>query len=320
MNLYTKYEWMPISNMLLLLDLQLRNISYDIEGTDDDGKYIDDYYNFLFLNPKIGATYFTGDHTAYLSFAIANREPRRSDYIDRINSIQPLNEELYNIELGHTFSLRDFKFKSNFYYMYYRNQLILTGEVNDVGSSIRTNIPRSYRLGLELGADWKIMHNLDWNINTTLSRNRNIDFIENIINYDNGILESRELGNTWTALSPSHILSSTFSYRPFNGFRMSFLGKHVGKQYLDNTSSEDRIIDQFYYVNALLGYSFNTKFFETINLEFLINNITNNFYSSRGYTYAYIYEEEEIREDHFYPQAGINFLISISFDVRLQAK
>ena len=314
-NVYAKASFQVISGLFLFGDLQLRQVNYSSQGIDNDLREIDFEDNLTFFNPKFGARYFFGDNEIYMSLSVGNKEPNRSDYTDSSPGASPKHETLRNLEVGYARNTTNTSIAINYYLMDYKNQLIPTGEVNDVGGSVRTNIPSSYRTGVEVQWQLKPFEKLSWNANATFSQNINKDFTEYVINYDNFSYISNELGDTDIAFSPNIIAGSQITYTPTSGFELAFLSKYVGKQYLDNTSSEDRTIDAYFTNDFRLSYQFNTTFVKQLGIDLLVNNIFNELYESNGYTYAYAFGDITIREDHFYPQAGTNFLLRLKIKI-----
>jgi iron complex outermembrane receptor protein len=198
--------------------------------------------------------------------------------------------------------------------MYYNDQLVLTGEINDVGSAIMTNVNKSYRLGLELNGAIQITKKLNINANATLSKNKILDFTEYIDNWDTGIQEVNNLGETDLSFSPNIIINGNLSYEIFKGFKTEFISKFVGKQYIDNTSSNERSIDPYFVNDLKFTYSFKTKTIKEIGFNLLINNVFNHEYESNAWVYRYILSGEEYLMDGFYPQAGINLLGGITLN------
>ena len=196
--------------------------------------------------------------------------------------------------------------------MDYTNQLVLTGELNDVGSSIRTNVDKSYRAGVELVAQMLISKKVQVNFNTTLSQNKINDFTEVLYDYTNGfeIIENN-YSNTDIAFSPNIISALGIEYVPIKSLNLMLQGKYVAEQFLDNTSNTYRTIDAYYTVDARVSYALFPKKMKEVTINFMANNILNNLYSSNGYTYSYIYGDL-ITENFFYPQAGVNFLVGIT--------
>lgn len=315
-NTYVKAYYQVSNPLNIFVDLQYRNIDYKSEGIDNDLKQIDINADFDFFNPKLGAYYqLSGTDALYASFAVANREPVRSDFID--SNIKPKSERLNNLELGYRKTDANKSIGVNFYYMDYKDQLILTGEVNDVGSSVRTNVPESYRAGLEIDAGLKLSDNLNWSANLTLSRNKINEFTEIIYDYgpafDEFNIIANEYSDTDIAFSPNVMAGSQLSYSPFRNFGISLLSKYVGKQYLDNTSNENRTIDAYFVNDIRLDYSIYTEQLKELRFSLLVNNILDEEYVSNGYTFGYQGGPDYVvRENYYYAQAPTNFLASVT--------
>lgn len=313
-NIYAKAKYLLFNKLSTYIDLQYRNINYSIDGIDDDLRNITQNHKFEFFNPKLGLFYQVNDlHSGYLTFGIANREPNRSNYTDADpGKPLPKPETLYNIELGYNYKSTNTYFSSNFYYMYYIDQLVLTGEINDVGAAIMTNVDKSYRLGLEVSGGIKIFEKLFVSANATFSQNKISDFTEYVDNWDTWEQEANNIGETDLSFSPNIIVNGKISYELFKNFKAEFISKHVGKQYIDNTSNNDRSIDPYFVNDLKFSYSLKTKSIKEIGFNLLVNNIFNHEYESNAWAYRYILGGEEYLMDGYFPQAGINILGGIT--------
>jgi len=314
-NVFAKYNYQVTENLNLFADLQYRNVNYKIDGIDDDLRDLTQEHKFNFFNPKLGVFYQVADNQdLYLSFAIANREPTRSDYTDADpNGKQPVYETLRDWELGYNYKSSNFSFSANYYYMCYKNQLVLTGEINDVGAPIMVNVDKSFRTGIELQAGVKIVKDLQWNGNATFSFNKINDFIEYVDNWDTWGQEEYNLGTTDLAFSPNVIFNSEFVYSPAERLSLSFISTYVGQQYIDNTSNDDRTLDAYFVNNLKVDYAFTTTLFEEIKLHFMVYNLFNHTYESNAWVYSYITEGERNKMDGYFPQAGTHFMFGIDF-------
>jgi len=313
-NLYARMDYQASEKLNLYGDLQYRRIYYHIDGIDNDLRDISQKHLYNFLNPKFGAFFNIDDQNqAYLSFAIGNREPNRSALIDA-NPARPYPtaESLYDAEAGYKFRSRIFSADADVYYMYYHNQLVLTGRINDVGDPVMENVDRSYRTGLELSLGIRILKNLRWDINGTLSSNKIPDFTEYIDNWDEWPAQIvNDLGTTDIAFSPSFIASSILSWEPFRRLDISLFSKYVGKQYIDNTSSEDRKLAPYFINDLLIRYTLNVKVLKQLGFSLKINNLTNTKYESNAWVYRYYSEGVYGVYDGYFPQAGISFLVGL---------
>jgi iron complex outermembrane receptor protein len=313
-NIYTRVNWQATEKLNLYGDLQARRINYSITGIDNDLRDISQDHIYTFINPKIGAfVNLDEQNEAYISVAVGNREPNRSALIDA-NPARPypVAEQLYDAEAGYKFSSRNISASANLYYMYYHNQLVLTGRINDVGDPVMENVDRSYRAGLEVAAAFKICAQLRWDVNATVSSNRILDFTEYVDNWDlypDQVIN--QLGTTNIAFSPALTGSSIIGWEPVKNFRISLLSKYVGKQYIDNTSSNDRKLDPYFINDLLINYSLSFKTLKQLGFSLKINNITNAQYESNAWVYRYYSEGSYGVYDGYFPQAGINFLAGV---------
>jgi iron complex outermembrane receptor protein len=314
-NVFAKYHYQLTKELSLFADLQFRNIDYRIEGIDDDLRNITQDHKFNFFNPKLGVFYQLADNQdLYLSFAVANREPNRTAYVDYpAGQKSPVHETLRDWELGYNFSSSKISFAANYYYMCYKNQLVLTGQINDVGAPIMVNVDKSFRTGLELQLGVQITRDFQWQGNSTFSLNKIKDFTEYVDNWNTWEQEPFFLGTTDIAFSPNAIANSQFVYSPAKGFNLSFISQFVGKQFIDNTSNDDRTLDAYFVNHLKADYTFGTNLFDEITLHFMANNLLNHIYESNAWVYSYIYDEVRGKIDGYYPQAGAHFMLGVDF-------
>ena len=314
-----------LKKMNLFADLQVRHLNYSYTGVEESFSNlipIQESLQFTFFNPKAGLMYdFNDKNNVYASFSIANREPVRSDFIQSSKESRPKSEQLQNTEVGYRFHSRKFFVNANYYMMNYINQLILTGEINDVGAYNRTNVAESYRMGVELEAGYMLFKNLSITGNLTLSANKIKQFNEFVDNYDNydanGNMVQDVIAHTNTdiAFSPSVISSFGINYAPIKNLEINLLSKYVGKQYLDNTSNETRKLDAYFTSNLTVNYTIKTWGFKEIQIGVLCNNLFNALYENNGYTFGYITGGKRITENYYYPQAGRNFLVRLTLKI-----
>lgn len=314
-NIFAKYNWQLTEKLNLFADLQYRRINYEVDGLDDDFRDITQKHEYNFFNPKFGIFYQPADNQElYLSFAVANREPNRTALIDYpAGQEPPVHETLRDLELGYNFASSRFSFGANYYYMNYKDQLVLTGQINDVGSAIMVNVDKSYRTGIELQAGVQIAKDFQWNGNTTISMNKIKDFTEYVDNWNTWGQEEFYLGDTDLAFSPNVVANSEFVYSPGENFSISFISQYVGEQYIDNTSSSDRTLDAYFVNHLKADYTIQPKLFDEIVLHFMANNLFNHTYESNAWVYSYIYDGERGKIDGYYPQAGAHFMFGIDF-------
>lgn len=312
-NTYLKSEFSINKKMGGFADLQVRTINYSNTGIDADHRTLNVDTAFTFFNPKLGINYKVNDKIlAYGSFSVANREPVRNDFIDNPKSDQPSHETLFDYEAGVEGRFKKFMGQVNLYYMDYTNQLVLTGALNDVGSPIRENVTSSYRAGIELVGSVKILKNLEWTANATFSQNKIQEFTEVLTDWDTWASIENVYENTDISFSPSLIAGSLISYKPLDGLEFGLQTKYVGKQFLDNTGSDDRSLAAYTVSDFIASYKTSFLKLKDVQFNFLVNNIFNAMYSSNGYTWGGVYAGERINENWLYPQAGTNVLSGIT--------
>ncbi len=316
-NIYLKGSYAITNALSAYADIQYRSINYTLTGIDNDRLPIDGQYMYQFVNPKAGINYrLTPGTNLYLSYSVGNKEPVRTDFIDSPDGSLPEPETLHDVELGYKKVSDKLRLNANFYYMYYQNQLVLTGELNDTGSPLRTNVNSSYRTGLELEASYTFNPQLSLMTNATFSKNIINNFTEVIYDYGQNWDEYNTVridhGNTNISFSPEIIAGGTIRYQPVSGLAINWAHRYVGDQYLDNTSNENRKIDGYYLSDLRINYAFSALKMKSIGLNLAIYNLFNNRYEANGYTFGYRGGGAEIRENFYYPQAGINFMAGIT--------
>ena len=313
-NVFLKGFYALTTKLDLFADLQYRTIDYKFIGLDHGGAKLEGDYDYNFFNPKAGLTYrFNPASRLYASYALGQREPVRSDFTDASANNIPEPEILHNLEAGieHTLNSQ-LQFSANYYLMNYKNQLVLTGELNDVGSPIRINVPQSYRTGIELQAVYAPLQALKLQANATFSRNIIRNFDDVLFNYDNGELVRTRIENSPISFSPAVVANSIITVLPIQHLELSLLSKYVSRQYLDNTGAESRSLNPYLVNDFRANYTLHPGFINELRFNLLVNNIFNTMYSSNGYTFGYISGGESIYENMLYPQAGINFLLGVS--------
>jgi len=320
-NGYARLDYSISDRLSVFADAQYRNIHYIMEGEDDDLLDLGLNKTFNFINPKGGLFYeIDPNQDVFVSLSLANREPTRANYKDAKGDPEamPEAETLYDVEAGYTLSRSKFMAGVNLYYMHYDDQLVPTGELSNTGYPIMTNVERSYRRGVELTAAIKPFDLFEWNMNASFSRNRIRDFVEHYIDYNSSTSEevpmTKELGDVSIAYSPEFVLNSDIGLSLLKNFNLHFISKAVGKQYFDNTNSEERSIDPYFVNNLRLDYSFSLKGFKNIALQLQLNNIFNTLYESNAYGGNYYIDGMEYTWAYYFPQAGINYLFRVSID------
>ena len=292
-NLFAKANFQLSKKISFYGDLQIRNVHYKANSLETG--LVND--NFSFFNPKAGFNYDLNSKNAiYFSFARANREPNRDDY----SSGTPNPEQLNDFELGWRSISEKAKFNITTYYMKYKNQLVLTGALNDVGAPLRENVGDSYRLGLEMDASIFISNKWILRPNIAFSKNKNQNYYfekdGNLVNF----------GNTNIAFSPNIVAGNCVTFAPSENLQFSVLSKFVGKQFMGNIDSENSELPSYFVNDLNISYEIQPKsVFKSVMFSLLVNNLLNVKYYSNGADYGggYVY---------YFPQAGINFLAGIS--------
>jgi iron complex outermembrane receptor protein len=311
-NIFAKAD-IKLNDVTLFADMQYRHIYYSFLGYDRNRNNVQQNATFSFYNPKAGITYQLNEQSnAYLSFAIGNHEPSRDDFTQSTPGSRPKSENLKDWEAGYRYSNAGVNFGINGFYMDYNNQLVLTGQINDVGGYIHSNVKDSYRAGVELDGKVRITPQFYWAATASLSRNKVKNFVEFIDNTDTGGQDEVKYGTTNLAFSPSFVGSSELNFVPVKGAEIAFISKYVGKQYLDNTSNETRKLDAFFVNSVRLHYSFKTNAIKNIGIGLQVNNLFSEKYSSNGYTYSDIEGGSRVNYNAYFPQAPRNFMASLS--------
>jgi Outer membrane receptor proteins, mostly Fe transport len=311
--LYAKLQHHLNANWQGFEDIQLRSVNYVINGFEANPSIIINK-NYLFFNPKAGITFSKNNYQAYLSYSMASKEPNRDDF-EAGKEQQPKPETLHDVELGMEKKNLNYSFGATLYYMYYHNQLVLTGKINDVGAYTRTNTPSSYRLGIELQGKIKFNDWLSTAANLTLSRNKIKNFTEYIDDYDNGDQKAFEHHNSDISFSPGIIAGGIFTITPIKNASITLLPKYVGRQYLDNTSNSSRTLHDFYVQDLRMNYSFGGKLVKEYKLVFELRNVFNKRYEPNGYTFSYFTGGTLSTENYYFPMAGRNFMAAINIRI-----
>lgn len=344
-NIFARANYEVTRGLSIYGDLQYRYIHHTIKGVGDKWNWIDNTRQMLnvdrtynFFNPKAGLFYeINKHHSAYASFAVAHKEPTRNNFTDAIFGTTPKSERLFDYEFGYTFRSKIFTSSINLYYMDYKDQLVLTGKVNDIGEPLSDNVAKSYRAGIELTAGVQITKWLRWDLNATFSRNRILDYTEYVDDYIVNQFGDWEMTGTQTSVnykdteisfSPSVIAGSLITATVGN-FSASLQTQYVSSQYVTNSMQngvksadgnwklDPLKLDAYCVSNLRLNYTFNLPAMKFINVGLAVNNIFNKMYSSNGYGYSMMIKEGDstfrYNDMGYFPQAGINVIGSVTF-------
>ena len=312
-NIYLKEQTQFAPNWNWFYDLQYRHVKYNVEGFRDNPT-LAVKSKFNFFNPKAGISFSKNGWKEYLSFSIANKEPNREDFESGVTQL-PKPERLYDVEAGISQTKNSYSWAATLYYMNYKDQLVLTGKVNDVGAYTRTNIPKSYRAGIELEGGIKFNQWVNATANLALSQNKVKNFTEYIDDYDNGGQKTNNYSSTTIAYSPIVVGSATINFLPIKNTELSLLSKYVSKQYLDNTENENRFLNSFFVQDIRALYTFKKKWLKEVNIIAQVNNIFGKKYEPNGYTFSYFVGGETITENYYFPMAGTNFMMGVNISL-----
>ncbi len=309
-NMYVKWQHSLHTNWTSFVDIQYRHLNHDMSGFQGNAD-LKVNRSFDFLNPKAGITYHKNGWQAYVSYAIANKEPNRDDFQSGLNK-QPNAEALHDVELGFEKKSSTYHYGANVYFMYYFNQLVLTGQINDVGAYTRINVPHSYRLGIELQGGIVLNTWINLSGNVSVSNNKVKSFVEYIDNYDTGGQDAVPHENKDISFSPSAISSATLTIIPLQHVNISFISKYVSKQYMDNTQNENRSLQAFYTQDIRASWNIKKLAFAELDLVGQVYNLFNKKYEPNGYTYSYVSGGSNYTDNGFYPMAGTNFMLGVN--------
>jgi iron complex outermembrane receptor protein len=309
-NLYSKWQQRLGKYVDVFVDVQYRNVYYRMDGFRDNPS-LPVKRTFNFFNPKAGITYTKNNWNAFLSFAVGNKEPNRDDFEAGLTQ-QPLHETLHDIELGVEQRNGSNMWSANFFFMNYKNQLVLTGKVNDVGAYTRTNIPESYRLGVELQGVKTLNRWMKLQGNLTLSENKVKNFIGFIDDYDNGGQIAKNYGKQDIAFSPAVTGAGTITLLPFKDAEIGLMSKYVSRQYMDNTGNKGSSLNPFFVQDLRLGYTIAAKWCKALVVTGMVNNVLNKQYEPNGYTFSYLSGGTVATENFYYPMAGTNVMLGLN--------
>jgi iron complex outermembrane receptor protein len=313
-NSYAKWEHTYNKQLSSFIDLQFRHVQHTMNGFDGNPNLLVDR-SFNFFNPKAGISYKRNNTTFYTSIAIANKEPNRDDFEAGVTQ-QPKQETLYDWETGFTHKGKAFSWGANIYYMNYKDQLVLTGKINDVGSYTRMNVPNSYRAGIEIEESWQLSKNLTSIGNITFSKNKIKHFTEFFDDYDNGGQVAITHHNTNIALSPNTTAAHQFIYKASDKLNLNWTSKYVSKQYLDNTQNDKRTLKPYLINDVNIAYALTKKKNWNALLQFYALNFMDVKYEPNGYTYSYVYGGSTTTSNNYFPMAGRNYLLSLKIDIK----
>ncbi|MBR2867222.1 MAG: TonB-dependent receptor [Alistipes sp.] len=326
-NMFVRADWEiyhGVDDALHLYgDVQYRYVHYKAWGTNDNAIWgdegvtmqpidVDEKYNFL--NPRVGLSYTNGRHNLFASAAMAHREPTRSDFTDRhmfsADDSYPKPERLIDVEVGYSYVSPRLTLGINLYYMFYHNQLVATGMVNDGDDALNTNVDRSFRRGVELMASWRTTKWLTLSANATLSQNNILDYVDQL---KDSPTFGQNLGMMTISYSPS-VMGAVSADFHVKGFDAVWRTQYVGKQYFTNNEIEALSLDAYCVTNVDLGYTLQRPSFGSVRFGLRVENLFSTLYESNGYGYSYMWDGERYDEAFYFPQAPINFLANVTIN------
>ena len=330
LNIYGKLNYDLNKDFNAYLDLQYRFVSYEFTGLNNDRSPLDQTANLNFFNPKAGMNYrLNSSNNIYGFVGVGNKEPNRDDFTESSPESRPQHEQLLDVEFGHRYTSEKLSISTNFYNMQYKNQLILTGELNDVGSAVRVNIPESYRRGVEFTGAAILSEKFTLKFNLTLSENKISTFTEYVDNWDTWGKDEVVHENTDIAFSPGIIGGGQLIFTPFekeNGkLQFALLSKYVGNQYIDNTSSDFAKLDAYLVHDLRISYLIKSNLFREVEVSSWIRNLSNQNYISNAWVYRFNTAFDPTSYDMYanpengntynqigaFNQAGINFFVGL---------
>lgn len=323
-NVFAKTDYKLDWAITAFADIQYRFVNYDMKGLDDDFADLASSTDYNFFNPKAGLSIKLDEADKYGSIytyaAIVHREPLRSDLKESMkggnkSKIKP--ERLFDFELGYKINKEQYSINANFYYMDYKDQMVQTGKLNDVGYKLMENVDKSYRYGIELSGSYQPLKWLRLDANVTLSQNKIEDYTAYFDLYDtdwNYVGQQAEyIPETDISFSPNIVSSGIATFKPLKNISLAFMSKYVGKQYFDNTSDKEKRLDDYFVGNIILGYTHKIKNLCELDLQLFVNNIFNKEYVANAWTETYKFTDgsQEVYTG-LYPQATRNFMTKIS--------
>ena len=332
MNIYLRTDYTITNKLNAYLDLQTRFVDYTFEGFNENGDIANQTVNLRFFNPKYGLFYSLNNNSSfYVSYSEGKREPNRNDYIESSPNSRPKPEILFDTELGYRFNSKNLALGINLYNMDYKNQLVNTGEINDVGASVHSNIDESFRRGIEVETNLKLSNKLNWSGNITFSENKIVAHSEYIDNWDTWGKDTINYKNTNISFSPNIIAKSKLSY-DLGNLQASWIIKHIGDQYIDNSQSLDRMLEKYTLNNILFSYDIELRDIKSAKITLLVNNILNKEYINRAWIYRFssagwdptLDEDSDpyINKDSdgfnmigYFPQATRNYLLGLTLSL-----
>ncbi len=334
-NIYARSNTKITDNFNITVDLQGRWIKYAFEGPDENGVATDQEVSHKFFNPKLGFNYTAGEHGSFYALTgLVNKEPNRDDYTESTPLSQPKSERLWDTEIGYRYQKQTLRLELTGYMMKYKNQLALTGQLNDVGAYTRVNVDESYRLGIEAVATFKPFKDLSVTGSATFSENKIKAFNEYIDDWDTGEQLIVQHTNTDLSFSPSLLTNLILDYSILSNEKhalsVDLAGRYIGQQFVDNTSNEASALKAYSLADLGIHWTLFNKIGKDMHLGFMIKNIFDSTYESNGWIYRFQSDGYDPTPDDpyagsetdgryhlkgYYPQAGRYFLLQFTLNL-----
>ncbi|MBM3432702.1 MAG: TonB-dependent receptor [Bacteroidetes bacterium] len=312
-NQFLKWQWNWKPKWSLFADLQLRWVEYRLNGFRNNPQ-VRFHPTYRFVNPKAGISYAHQSWSGFASLAVAQKEPNRDDFEAGWNQ-PPHPEKLLDLEMNIGKKKSTYRWSATLYHMAYRDQLILTGAINDVGAYTRQNIPRSYRMGIEWEGSLNLRPTIRLTGNVAVSRNRVKNFTKYVDDYDNGGQLKRVYRRSDLALSPTWVSNGILSWTPIKGLECQWISQFVSRQYLDNTAQKSRSLDPYWIQHLLIDYRWVLPKEKSIRLTLQVNNLFDIRYEPNGYTFSYFYGGRMNTENYYFPMAGTNGSLGVQIEL-----
>ncbi|HNB81821.1 MAG TPA: TonB-dependent receptor, partial [Chitinophagaceae bacterium] len=322
-NIYAMVDHRFRNRWSLYADLQYRHVNYQLNGFRNNPT-LKHELEYHFMNPKLKLSFQDDIQLLSLLAGISQKEPNRDDVEAGAGSL-PKAEKLLDIELNYSRSFwRQFMVHANVFYMMYQDQLVLNGKINDIGAYTRVNVDRSFRRGIEVELLWKAIPRwIDVSANVALSQNIIPGFVSYTDDYDQGIQIEKTYSNTPISFSPGLIASDKIQLYPFTFFYNSrfrpwafvLQAKYVGKQYLDNTGSADRMLKAYSVFDMGVHCPIAWRGRTLLTLKATLYNFLNHLYEANGYTYGYIENQTLQTYNYYFPQAGRRWMLGVNLNL-----
>ena len=195
-----------------------------------------------FLNPKVGATLrLSPSVTAYASHGVNDREPARSDMFAGFDNLDTTNaafvgplarvrpERVHDTEVGLRKRAARWSLDANIFAMEFRNEILPVGQLSYIGTPLRTNVPSSWRRGVELDGSAQLSA-VHLGANITVMRARIASFTDGAT--------ATVYKDAPPLLTPEIIATHWGTWQVSRELSLGATGRFVGNSFLNNTMNE----------------------------------------------------------------------------------